>query len=364
VRNLDARELLRGHAQALGLADDVDDLEAVEVKNGLSGRVTRLQQSFQGLPLFGAYLTLAQGYDGALRSLHTSYRSRPRVRGGATPALTRGRAVAIARSILGVSGLRSAPDSRLVWLPGRAGQLRLAWQVLLPAHVPLGDFLVLVDARSGRALLKRNLLVFDAGSGLGHLPNPVQTSGNTALVDADDASYPALDAERVALKLQGLDSGPGFLRGEFVDLVSLPGGLSFPDAHDPNRNYDYDRSDPRFEQVVVYHAIDSLQRYFHTLGFDSDVGEPNGIRDFPTRAHAHWYTGDQSYYSPFDDALRFGDGGVDDAEDADIVIHEYGHAVQFDQNVCWSSSDEMGAMGEGFGDYLASGFYAEQGDSA
>jgi len=362
IRNLDARELLRGHAQQLGLASDAEDLQAVEIKQGLSGRITRLQQTFRDLPVFDAYLTLSQEHDGALRSLHTSYRSRPWSRDGGTPTLSGRRAVATARSILGVSELRSQPDARLVWRPGRAGAMRLAWQVLLPARVPLGDFLVLVDARTGRALLKRNLLVFDAGSGLVHLPNPVQTSGNTLLTDAGDGSYPAVDAERSSVKLQGLDSGTGFLRGEFVDLVSLPGGLSFPDAHDPNRSYEYDRSDPRFEQVVVYHAIDSVQRYFHELGFDSDVGVPNGIRDFPTRAHAHWYTEDQSFYSPLDDALRFGDGGVDDAEDADIVIHEYGHAVQFDQNTCWSSTGEMGAMGEGFGDYLAASFYAGQGD--
>ena len=30
-------------------------------------------------------------------------------------------------------------------------------------------------------------------------------------------------------------------------------------------------------------------------------------------------------------ALHFGDGGVDDAEDADIVLHEYGHSIQDNQ---------------------------------
>ena len=58
-----------------------------------------------------------------------------------------------------------------------------------------------------------------------------------------------------------------------------------------------------------------------------------------------------------------GDGGVDDAEDADIVAHEYGHAIQHNQNACWGGG-EMGAMGEGFGDYLAASFFASSGDPA
>jgi hypothetical protein len=55
--------------------------------------------------------------------------------------------------------------------------------------------------------------------------------------------------------------------------------------------------------------------------------------------------------------LVFGDGGVDDAEDADVILHEYGHAIQdfqapgkYSDNNC---NTEATAMGEGFGDYWA-----------
>lgn len=39
---------------------------------------------------------------------------------------------------------------------------------------------------------------------------------------------------------------------------------------------------------------------------------------------------DQSFYSPVTDSIQLGTGGVDDAEDADIIWHEYGHAIQDD----------------------------------
>ena len=51
--------------------------------------------------------------------------------------------------------------------------------------------------------------------------------------------------------------------------------------------------------------------------------------------------------SPSDKDLTFGTGGVDDAEDAEIILHEYGHAIQDDQLAGFGASSEGKAMGEG-----------------
>jgi hypothetical protein len=60
---------------------------------------------------------------------------------------------------------------------------------------------------------------------------------------------------------------------------------------------------------------------------------------------------DNSFYSPGDRKIRYGTGGVDDAEDGDVITHEYGHAIQDAQDRGFGSTDEAGALGEGFGDY-------------
>ena len=52
------------------------------------------------------------------------------------------------------------------------------------------------------------------------------------------------------------------------------------------------------------------------------------------------------------DELRFGKGGVDDAEDAEVILHEYGHAIHFSQSFSFAR-EEAGAISEGFGDYWA-----------
>jgi hypothetical protein len=51
--------------------------------------------------------------------------------------------------------------------------------------------------------------------------------------------------------------------------------------------------------------------------------------------------------------IKLGKGGVDDGEDAEVIIHEYGHAVHDAQVAGFGTSIEAGAIGEAFGDYLA-----------
>jgi len=75
---------------------------------------------------------------------------------------------------------------------------------------------------------------------------------------------------------------------------------------------------------------------------------------------AHGTRDDNSWYSPGKKSLTFGVGQVDDAEDAEIIVHEFGHALQ--DAICsdFGQSPEAAAMGEGFGDYLAASVFASK----
>ena len=57
----------------------------------------------------------------------------------------------------------------------------------------------------------------------------------------------------------------------------------------------------------------------------------NGIDDRTQVAVADAFKDDNSFYSPATRKIKYGSGGVDDAEDADVILHEYGHAIQDDQ---------------------------------
>ncbi len=370
------RDFLKGHAYGLDLRADDADLKTLETKRGLSTSHTRFQQMFAGYPVYNAYVMVVQNAGGRIHRVHSGYIRNPLVVGNTSPAISKAEAETIATAALsqhlgdGDPELSAATDAELNWFPVAGQQLVLAWKLAIHSRWPLGEFLTFVDANTGELLLQENLLAFSgSGRGFVYVPNPVQTSGNTTLTDNADATDFVLDDERIDVELQGLDDGT-LLQGEFADVAShdpptCPRADGCADAEAAHRMYFYDRSDPRFEQVVAYHAMDSVQRYIHTLGYDDDSGIPNGIRDFPTRANVHWSNDDNSYYDHNADTLQFGDGGVDDAEDADIIVHEYGHAIQRYQNTCWPGAlndGDMRAMGEGFGDYLAASFYADSGD--
>jgi subtilisin-like proprotein convertase family protein len=110
---------------------------------------------------------------------------------------------------------------------------------------------------------------------------------------------------------------------------------------------------------MAYYHIDRTQRLIQSLGF---LGESSN-RDEPIAVHPHFYNQCNAFYSPFNAGLHFGDGGMgcppDAAEDASIVVHEYGHALQDDAAPGWGLSaiplqvEQARAIGEGFSDYLA-----------
>ena len=96
--------------------------------------------------------------------------------------------------------------------------------------------------------------------------------------------------------------------------------------------------------------------YFHidrTRAYADGLGLSKPLRGKPQRVLANAIPDDNSFYSSMTHELVLGTGGVDDGEDADVIVHEYGHSLQ-DQAAPGSLQKREGAtMGEGFGDYLA-----------
>ena len=77
------------------------------------------------------------------------------------------------------------------------------------------------------------------------------------------------------------------------------------------------------------------------------------LRSKPQKVYANAIPDDNSFYSSASHELVLGTGGVDDGEDADVIVHEYGHSLQ-DQAAENSLRKREGqTMGEGFGDYMA-----------
>ena len=103
---------------------------------------------------------------------------------------------------------------------------------------------------------------------------------------------------------------------------------------------------------MAYYWVTQAQRYIQSLGFGSTLPAVNKRQQL---LRINQFGGDNSFYSEGTGKLTitFGKGGVDDAEDAEVIVHEYGHSVQDNQVPGFGSTPDAGAIGEAFGDYLA-----------
>ena len=110
----------------------------------------------------------------------------------------------------------------------------------------------------------------------------------------------------------------------------------------------YDRQPDQFEQVMAYYWITEAQRTSSCSA--SAAVRPVNMR--PQAVRINQWGADNSFATDKQDELRFGKGGVDDAEDAEVILHEYGHAIHFSQGFQFST-EQAGAISEGFGDYWA-----------
>ncbi|HET6568941.1 MAG TPA: peptidase M4 [Rhodothermales bacterium] len=198
------------------------------------------------------------------------------------------------------------------------------------------------------------------GSGLVFDPDPLTTAGvpyGGTYTDQNDADTPELTAQLKTVPLRDLTfrNGAYRLEGPYVQITgdTLVGGTAYtpPAETDPNA-FRYTRSDDRFEAVMAYYHIDTAQRYVQSLG----MGRP--IHDYPIRVNPHGFDQqDNSNFFPFKDAIAFGEGGIDDAEDAAVIWHEYAHALlEADDPGLISSGGESLALHEGWADYWADSY--------
>jgi hypothetical protein len=175
--------------------------------------------------------------------------------------------------------------------------------------------------------------------------NPVQSLGDETLTDQNDSDAAVPPTAYHAVALTNLD-GSGYLRGDYANVYSSTGNL----AYSTTNTFRYTRHQDEFEQVMAYYWITEAQKYIQSLGFGRRLPPVNNK---PQMVRINQWGLDNSFETDHPKAeLRFGKGGVDDAEDAEVILHEYGHAIHDAQNFSFAS-EEAGAISEGFGDYWA-----------
>lgn len=348
-----ARAYLESNGAEFHLALNGLSLERIDLKKGLAGEYVRFGQrqlvDGEVLPVFdGQVIVLVRDEAGTrvIRAVNLEQRE-----GAATvkSAGDLGRAAMRARALSETEGAEALSDEvtleRGVFVTD-AGLARVAWRVRVPMAeaTPPHQWELMLDAATGDVLSRRDRLRFVQGTGSVFDMNAVASTNDLTMVDDNDSVTPELDAARFMVVLENLD-GSGFTRGTWADVRTRDAGAR---VNSSTLDFSFSRNNLGFEQTNTYFHLDRSQRRIQALGFTN-------VNARVQVAVINAQGADNSFYDPQTLRLSFGTGGVDDAEDGDIVSHEYGHSIQDNQVPDFGNGDE-GAMGEGFGDYLAASF--------
>jgi hypothetical protein len=308
--------------------------------------VHRYEQEVGGIPVVGAGAVVVDPPDGPAELLFDQ--TDASVASPGEPRISQDAAEGAAADAIGLERPWGAASTRLVIFDDK-----LAWEVSQTARRPLGDFVVTVDAATGDVLDQFNMIREATGSAQLFVPNAVVAQGSYAgLRDRNDQDSTLLTELRDPVTLENLDNAQTCLSGSYA--VAKVGASADP-VCDPSLDWsEVTRQGGEFEALMAYYHVDQVQQYIQSFGLPP-------INEEPQKLVANAFPDDNSFYLPGPDQIRFGRGGVDDGEDADVIIHEYGHSVQDAQNPAAfrSGSLQTGAQGEGFGDYLAEAYSTE-----
>ncbi|MCI4669640.1 MAG: T9SS type A sorting domain-containing protein [Bacteroidia bacterium] len=157
------------------------------------------------------------------------------------------------------------------------------------------------------------------------------------------------------VELQGLsystDDSLFRLEGPYVKVVDRA-AFFYPISVSTDGDFFFTRDQSGFEDVMAYYHIDRFRRYVEDLGFHDLLNKPIEVDPHGLGNN------DQSTFvgNSGNSYILFGDGGVDDAEDADVIIHEYIHALSYDATPESNRGFERKGIDEGFADYFTAAY--------
>jgi Zn-dependent metalloprotease len=335
-----ARSFLAENARLFQLAGDPGELaDEAAVDSPLGTHVT-FAQRVGGVRVFGAEVKVHVAADGRIIALSNT--SVPGIAIDTRPRIAPDRALEAVLAALPTAQAAERDgdaETELVIRADAGAAPVLAYRIVVPTTGP--TFETFVSATTGALLGEpTDLNRYVNGTGQVFRDNAVVATQNNNLVDSNDAASAVPSNAYSTVTLQGL-TGNNRLDGQFAS-----GSNSKSRATGTNNNFIFLRNTKAFSETMAYFHIDFAQRYIQSLGF-TNVNNRQQVFAIDRS------TADNSSYSPSTKRITYGTGGVDDAEDGEVIVHEYGHSVQDNQVPGFGAAEEGGAMGEGFGDYLA-----------
>lgn len=171
--------------------------------------------------------------------------------------------------------------------------------------------------------------------------------------DNNDQNSAELDLQLQTVNtIFSFENGEIVPKNDFVEVVDFSIPSVSPVSSDSSNQFYFTRDQDGFEDVNVMYHITQHKQHLVQLGYP-------GLPSYRIQVDPHALdNSDQSFFStsftPY--RLYFGEGGVDDAEDADVIIHEFSHSVIFEASPSSVNTTERSCIEESLCDYFAASY--------
>jgi Zn-dependent metalloprotease len=338
-----ALRFLAEQAALFKMKSDMDDLALERSFESVLGQHLVFQQNYRGVPVYGAQTAVHFNREGSIVAVNNSYLPGIELE-SVEPRLSEADAFGRVRDLLPRNSRAEAQGNLVVY--DVDGTSVLAWHFTVATGGPTWE--MFVGAQSGDLVGQpRDINRYVNGTGQVFKVNAVVATHDNSLRDNNDAASAVPSSAYMLVTLMGLNNN-GFLDGQYASSRKTR-----KRASSASNSFFFDRGDDGFSETMGYYYIDYAERYIQSsLGF---ANVNNRQQVFAVNRLKQ----DNSFYSPSSKEISLGLGGVDDAEDAEVILHEYGHSIQDNQVPGFGSSLEAGSMGEGFGDYWGASIGAQ-----
>lgn len=368
-----ARGWIKENTRSLGIPG-FTELTLRSVRKGNTGETLRFQQMVKDVPVFQSEIVIHFNKEGKISYTGTESLKHNLKEVSTVPSFPASEAVKKAHIASASKGQITYEENKLFIYITDSGDTKLVYRVLTSSFDNPGSWETIVDAKTGTVISMKDIAVKHhdknepspkkknekikakkasvTGSAYIFQPDPLSKTGSTYagnFVDNNDATNASLDAARTLVTIPEIDLTGGIytLKGTYAEIKEIEAPAKGIFTQSTNQ-FLFNRSDDGFEAANAYWHLDNSLRYINvTLGIVCKPSQNNGVLRFDP----HGFNGsDNSHYLTGSESLGFGEGGVDDAEDADVILHELGHGIHH-----WLAGGISNADGlsEGCGDYWA-----------
>ncbi len=384
-----ARDFINSQKKQLGYFSmfaseeyDTEDLALSKVDKAQDSTHVVFQQELDGIPVFAQQLKVHLRKDNSVVLMNGQYVNLEDAEIENIVIIKSNQAIHIAEKDLGIDQLSEPSRVEEVFIP-RRNKLVRGYKITSFAGT-YGEFIYLIEAKRGNIVKSYNQVLHPGSSKSSksaNRPSDIAQDMWQKLRRKANASYEKVsreiarnpkaalsskfsknsdgpvglihsasiktDPEARAVILDNLDNELK-LEGKFVNVKNN----AADNATSVDGKFVFDPESTHYHEVMVYHHINEAHKYITSLGVK--------LAKRSISATVHYNDDDNSFYSPDKKALFFGDGGVPDSADADIILHEWGHSVVDSLSGLqggWGS--QGGAMHEGYGDYVAATYFGD-----